>query len=99
MDDAVVGESWGLLKEALVSKREAVAGTMPAMVMGTEDDEASDGESRIDLEEFPVLFEARVHAELVGGLAANLMDVEVSFGGSAMLWKCTIFHVFFRGCR
>ena len=66
-DAAVIRESWTLLVKALEAKsREALSS------------EAGNGTAcAVDPNEFPLILSERVHADVVRGLAANLMEVEV----------------------
>lgn len=68
-DAMVIQESWTLLARALEAK---ARGGLSAAA-------AARGESTcvIDPEEFPLLLSELVHADVVRGLAANLMEVEV----------------------
>lgn len=70
---AVVRESWALLVEALAV--EARAGKKQDCTEGGDRGDAAS--VVVDPEDFPLLLGERLHADVVGGLVANLLDVEV----------------------
>lgn len=71
--EAVVAESWKLLREGLARRGgEAKEGVRRA------DPECA--EDIISVEGFPILMSYSVYSLIVAGLAANLLDVEVGFG-------------------
>lgn len=71
---AVVRESWALLVEALAV--EARGGKKQDCTEGGDRGGAA-AAVVVDPEDFPLLLGERLHADVVGGLAANLLDVEV----------------------
>lgn len=72
VDRAVTRESWRLLGEVLSCHR-GVGGE------GREFD--PDGGVALEPDDFPVLLSEPVHADVVSGLAANLLDHEVCIDG------------------
>lgn len=77
VDEAVTTESWKLLTTAL-SRQRKVAGETGINGDDDRDDGAEHGGgTALEPKDFPLLLSSRVHAAVVGGLAANLLDVEV----------------------
>lgn len=76
---AVIGESWALLTRALEAKfasdKAGAAGAADSQPCGGAEGGAV--AAAVHPEEFPLLLSRRVHGLVVGGLAANLMEVEV----------------------
>lgn len=79
-----IGESWALLTQALeavFAPHEAGAAGAAGSHQPCRGPEGGAVAAAIDPEEFPLLLSRRVHGLMVGGLATNLMEVEVREGG------------------
>lgn len=93
-----IRESWALLKEALESKfvSGGADGAAAKAVAVAANSEKSALAVAINPDHFPLLLSLRVYELVVGGLAANLMEVEVRSGrggqegGSDSLELCPI---------
>eukprot|EP00903_Cladosiphon_okamuranus_P010088 g9555.t1 len=72
---AAVEESWALLTQAVEARvGPSLAGAADSQLGAGAD---SDAVAVVDPRDFPLLLSRRVHERVVGGLAANLMEVEV----------------------
>lgn len=80
----VVSESWDLLAKGLEAKFDEGEGTAAGGVSAVPVDEEGQGGSTtvavIDPGRFPLILSHRVYELVVGGLAANLIEVEVRVG-------------------